>query len=910
MTNRRKFPYLVACLLPLLLQLANCSGNPTINVHVNITSPTKPQTIEAGQTVPITATVVNDTSGLGVSWSINPAAGAGTFLVPTTPASATYQSPVGINAATPATVIATSIADPNKSAGLLITVEPAVSIPSTTLPAATITVAYTATVNATGGLAPYTWALAPGSNPLPAWAKLGNSATNSVTITGTPNAIGTTNFTLQITDSLGVTAISPALSLVVNAIPALQITTASPLNPPAIAGTKYSLTFAATGGIAPYKWSVANGSTLPPNLGLTNAGVLSGMPTTAGNPSFSITVTDSENPAVSSTSPFTLLIQPAGTLQITSSATLPDAIVNQAYSTTLQASGGTAPYTWSLQAGSTLPAGLTLSSGGVISGTPTAAGPPANTFTIVVTDSANPAGTAQTTFSLLVNAQAALSGSYAFEFNGYQIANVGGVSVNQRVTAAGSFVIGAGSAITGIEDYNTGGGQNFTGQSFTGQFSAAGGRGTLTLNGLKQGTTVYSFALDSTGAVGRLIETDSTTGARGSGEIAKQGATTCTDATLKGDYVFGLTGDSTAQNGFSLFGPSVFAGRFTTDGVGGIFNGEADEHSPNQIIHINLGSLNGTYKQGSNPGFCAISMTAGTLTSTLNVYPVTTNTSGVITEAYLIAADPLNTTNFYILEGKLVQQPGSQLGAGPPFTGSAALDGASVAGLTGQLSIDGGQTYVPDDYIAQFVGSGNSFSMNITENQNGVVATATPTTNPPSPSGTFSMDSFGWAQFSAGNGFVMYVIDTDRAFFMTTNTSNGIDPVFGEFDSQFSGPNNAQGPYTAATVSTSAVNASPLPMGTLTPSTTGAPEYDGIVTLDGVKNVGGTQDTNTKTGSSFGQTIVGTYTNINSSTGFGNYAQTGPSNLTGVFFIVSPTKLVVLTTTANDLNPVVFVIGQ
>ena len=99
-------------------------------------------------------------------------------------------------------------------------------------------------------------------------------------------------------------------------------------------------------------------------------------------------------------------------------------------------------------------------------------------------------------------------------------------------------------------------------------------------------------------------------------------------------------------------------------------------------------------------------------------------------------------------------------------------------------------------------------------------------------------------------------------------------------------------------------------MATLTPSTSGAPEYAGIVTLDGVKNVGGTQDTNTKTGSSFGQTIVGTYTNINSSTGYGNYAQTGPSNLSAVFFIVSPTKLVVLTTTANDLNPVVLVIGQ
>src|SRR5262245_42510608 len=72
----------------------------------------------------------------------------------------------------------------------------------------------------------------------------------------------------------------------------------------------------------------------------------------------------------------------AGPLTITTTA-LPAAAVNQAYSATLAASGGTPPYTWALASG-TLPAGLTLTaSTGAITGTPTAAGT-AN-FTVRVT---------------------------------------------------------------------------------------------------------------------------------------------------------------------------------------------------------------------------------------------------------------------------------------------------------------------------------------------------------------------------------------------------------------------------------------------------------------------------------------------------------------------------------------------
>jgi len=86
-----------------------------------------------------------------------------------------------------------------------------------------------------------------------------------------------------------------------------------------------------------------------------------------------------------------------------SPATLPNAANGVHYSVSLSASGGTPSYTWSLAAGSAaLPAGLTLSSGGVISGTPTQTG--TFDFVVQVTDSSFPTPlSVQINYSLTVN---------------------------------------------------------------------------------------------------------------------------------------------------------------------------------------------------------------------------------------------------------------------------------------------------------------------------------------------------------------------------------------------------------------------------------------------------------------------------------------------------------------------------
>jgi Putative Ig domain len=250
-----------------------------------------------------------------------------------------------------------------------------------------VNTAYTQTLAATGGTAPYTWTLAAGTLPA------GLALSGAGVLSGTPTTQGTSNFTIRVTDNASQT-VTNAFVLTINP-PVLSITTAS-LLPPGVAATSYpQQTLAATGGAAPYTWSVAQGSSLPPGLTLSSSGVLSGTLAAAGTFHFTVRVSDSFTQPQNAQKELTLVVSPAS-LTITTS-TFPIGIVNSPFAQQLQAIGGTTPYTWSLFSG-TLPAGLTLSAAGIVSGTPTTAG--TQDFVIRVADSA---GTTSTrSFSLLV----------------------------------------------------------------------------------------------------------------------------------------------------------------------------------------------------------------------------------------------------------------------------------------------------------------------------------------------------------------------------------------------------------------------------------------------------------------------------------------------------------------------------
>ncbi|MFJ5985083.1 S8 family peptidase [Lentzea sp. NPDC092896] len=113
--------------------------------------------------------------------------------------------------------------------------------------------------------------------------------------------------------------------------------------------------------------------------------------------------------------------------------------VGTAASLQLSASGGTAPYTWSV---SGLPAGLSASASGAISGTPTTAG--TSSVTATVTDAANKTGTA--TFSWVVNA---VGGSCDARTNSTPVAIPDQATVTSTIVVSGC--AGAASATSTIK---------------------------------------------------------------------------------------------------------------------------------------------------------------------------------------------------------------------------------------------------------------------------------------------------------------------------------------------------------------------------------------------------------------------------------------------------------------------------
>ncbi len=334
-------------------------------------------------------------------------------------------------------------------------------------------------------------------------------------------------------------------------------------------GVGYSQQVVAEYGITPYTFAVActpaPSNCLPPGLTVNpNTGSVVGTPTKAGTYMFAVSLKDNAFVPLTATSDvFTVVINPATALGITSGV-LPNATVGSLYGASIQASGGTPPYSWSVPA-NTLPPGLTLNAtNGQIFGTPTVGG--VYSFFPTVTDSTIPPQTFTSPGSkpvtITVTGAAALkavtptlpSGAVATGYSASLVAS-GGV-------APYTWAITAGQLPSGL------------------RFDPASGA----ISGLPILTTTSNFTVKVTDSIGSTPASQNLSITITTGSIA-------TNKLLSGSYSFLFTG-------FDSQGNVVEAGNMSANGSGVISSGQFDSNRVSGVFTAS--SLTGTYNIGND----------------------------------------------------------------------------------------------------------------------------------------------------------------------------------------------------------------------------------------------------------------------------------------------------------------------
>ena len=229
-------------------------------------------------------------------------------------------------------------------------------------PISTTTLSATAPSGAT-----VTYAVSSG-NSLPTGATLVSGSYSGNIVTA-----GTYTFYLDATSATSLTTTNKQFTQVIN-VNAPTWVTASPLTV-VYANVSFSQAVSATTPYGSVTYAVAAGNSLPTGLSLSSGGTLSGTVSgvDAGSYSFYLNATATASNTVTNKQ-FTQTVNANAPVWVTA-ATLPSGAQNQAYSTTVSATapnGGTVTYAAS--AGNTLPSGLSISSSGVLSGTPSGSG--------------------------------------------------------------------------------------------------------------------------------------------------------------------------------------------------------------------------------------------------------------------------------------------------------------------------------------------------------------------------------------------------------------------------------------------------------------------------------------------------------------------------------------------------------
>lgn len=470
---------------------------------------------------------------------------------------------------------------------------------------------------------------------------------------------------------------------------------------------------------------------------------------------------------------------------------------------------------------------------------------------------------------------AQLKGDYAFTFDGM---TTGGGGASTPFAAVGRFTAdGAGNITNGELDTNGAGPQEkLIAQTFTGTYSiGADHRGVMNLNIPGGGTLAFTMMANGNA---KFVEIDASGGhgTVGSGSLQKVNTAAFNTAGITGDYAFGAAGLDQSNN------RTAIAGRFTANGAGMLTNGAADVNESGTFTTLNL--------------FAATYMVTDTTTGrgVINLPPLL----GGVPQNLNFVFYAVNTGKLFAMETDVVTPltpllNGVVLGQKTPAGGfsNAAFYGGIVMNLSGRSGARcGGTSPAPNVIAGLLTGNGNGgLALSYDQNCGGVATSLT------GLSGSYSIDNRGRAALRLGTNYVAaYVVDSNEAFFIVPDST----VLFGFGEPQAAGTfsnSSVQGVYAGSTTN---------------PMTLGVVIFSGEFTADGASPIGslaGTEDIGTPNGPSLNVVANATYSFSSSPTnGRGTIA--GSIGSTGVMYVISPSKFVVVS--LSDPNPAVLVFEQ
>jgi len=788
----RSLTYLCACVGVIgSVALAGCGGGSSSNsqpISVSITSPTSAPTIQAGQTVNITASVANDSSNKGVTWTLT---GSGT-LSSETATSAIYNAPPTVSANTTATVTATSAANTSKSASLRITVTPvpAISVtitnPINTIAAGAAAVTLNATVQNDSTNSGVTWTLtAGGSACSPTCGSLGGATTTSAIYTP-PASVPTSpdNAPVITATSVADTSATSTDPFTVTAPAApISVTIANPIT--TIAAGAAAVTVNATvqndstnSGVT---WTLtADGSACSPTCGslsgATTASVTYTPPTTTpASPDNAPTISAASVADTSATAsdPFTItaavvhisvaIANPittidAGAAAVTLNATVQNDSTNSGVTWTLTAGGSACSPTCGSLSGATT-ASVTY--------TPPTSVPtsPDNSPTITATsvaDTTRAASDAFTITSATTNNDGLLKGQYALMVNGFDTALAASISAN-----------GNGRITGGEEDWIDAGADDDVNVAIASGSYTVGSdnRGTLTFTDASGNVFSFAIALGtvSSGVAtrGKTISFSASLPAM-SGVLALQDSTAFSTSALSGSYAFGFPGWDGNDD------PTVSVGSFTASS-GTVTNGLFDQNDDGTLK--SSVAFTGSFSTVDSDGRTELAVSTGGSSS--EAIPCYVVSSGQLLCAAYEGGEAVSygqilqqTGGPYTaasLKGNTIYEEQAETGVPSPHEvlGILAFDGTSSASASFDVD-DGGGADSPETGTATYT---------VSSATNGRI-TVTP---------------------AGGSSEILYMIGPNHAFALDENTYPGFGTLEGQSAGTFSN-SSLQGTYVIGTL--------------------------------------------------------------------------------------------------------------